>query len=155
IGGPPGETLVISVARLPDAGTPGGGRPGEEAAKGLAPLLPQGATPEPVYDHASPGGGAMAGGREALPVGIGLCFLVITAFLRDVRAGVVHSLSVPVTLSITFLFMRLAHQTLNLMSLGGMAVAIGLVIDDAIVIVEAIAYHQSLGKSSRDAAADG
>jgi CzcA family heavy metal efflux pump len=155
IGGPRGETVVISVARLPDASTPDVVRRVEAAAKALAPVLPKGATLEPVYDQASLVEESMASVRDAILVGIALCFLVITAFLRDVRAGVVHSLSVPVTLSITFLFMRLAHQTLNLMSLGGMAVAIGLVIDDAIVIVEAIAYHQSLGKSSRDAAADG
>ena len=155
IGGPKGETVVISVARLPDASTPDVVRRVEEAARALAPSLPKGATIEPVYDQASLVEESMANVRDAILVGIGLCFIVIAAFLRDARAGVVHSLSVPVTLSITFLFMRLAHQTLNLMSLGGMAVAIGLVIDDAIVIVEAIAYHKSLGKSARDAAEAG
>jgi CzcA family heavy metal efflux pump len=155
IGGPRGETVVVSVARLPDASTPDVVRRVEAAARALGPVLPKGATLTPVYDQASLVEESMASVRDAILVGIGLCFLVITAFLRDVRAGVVHSLSVPVTLSITFLFMRLARQTLNLMSLGGMAVAIGLVIDDAIVIVEAIAYHQSLGKSPADAARDG
>ncbi len=155
VGGPRGETVVISVARLADASTPEVVRRVEAAVAALAPVLPKGATIEPVYDQASLVEESMKSVRDAILVGIGLCFLVIAAFLRDLRAGVVHSLSVPVTLSITFLFMRLARQTLNLMSLGGMAVAIGLVIDDAIVIVEAIAYHQSLGKSSKDAAADG
>jgi multidrug efflux pump subunit AcrB len=155
IGGPRGETVVVSVARLPDASTSDVVRRVEEAARALAPVLPKGATLTPVYDQATLVEESMASVRDAILVGIGLCFLVITAFLKDVRAGVVHSLSVPVTLSITFLFMRLARQTLNLMSLGGMAVAIGLVIDDAIVIVESIAYHQSLGKTPADAAADG
>ncbi len=155
IGGPSGETVVISVARLPDASTPDVVRRVEEAARALAPSLPKGATLEPVYDQASLVEESMASVRDAILIGIFLCFLVITVFLRDVRAGVVHSLSVPVTLSITFVFMRVAHQTLNLMSLGGMAVAIGLVIDDAIVIVEAIAFHRSLGKSPEDASAAG
>jgi CzcA family heavy metal efflux pump len=155
VGGPAGETVVISVARLPDASTPDVVRRVEEAALALAPSLPKGATLEPVYDQASLVEESMASVRDAILIGIFLCFLVITTFLRDVRAGVVHSLSVPVTLSITFVFMRVAHQTLNLMSLGGMAVAIGLVIDDAIVIVEAIAFHRSLGKSPEDAAAAG
>jgi multidrug efflux pump subunit AcrB len=155
IGGPRGETVVISVARLPDASTPDVVRRVIAAASALSPTLPPGATLEPVYDQASLVEESMASVRDAILVGIGLCFVVIAAFLRDPRAGVVHSLSVPVTLSITFLFMRLGHQTLNLMSLGGMAVAIGLVIDDAIVIVEAIAYHKSLGKSARDAAMEG
>jgi CzcA family heavy metal efflux pump len=155
IGGPRGETVVVSVARAPDASTTEVVEGVLGAARGLAPSLPVGATLEPVYDQASLVRESMASVRDAILIGIILCFGVITAFLRDARAGVVHSLSVPVTLSITFLFMRLARQTLNLMSLGGMAVAIGLVIDDAIVIVEAIAYHKSLGKSAREAAAAG
>ena len=114
-----------------------GGRPGARAD------APEGATLTPVYDQATLVEESMANVRDAILVGIGLCFLVITA-LPPRRAGRADALlSVPVTLSITFLFMRLAHQTLNLMSLGGMAVAIGLVIDDAIVIVEAIAYTRA------------
>jgi CzcA family heavy metal efflux pump len=155
IGGPRGETVVISVARLPDASTPEVVSRVEAAAQALKASLPKGATIEPVYDQATLVEESMASVRDAILLGILLCLAVITAFLRDLRAGIVHSLSVPVTLSITFLFMRLAHQSLNLMSLGGMAVAIGLVIDDAIVIVEAIAYHKSLGKSAQQAAADG
>jgi CzcA family heavy metal efflux pump len=155
IGGPKGETVAISVARLPDASTPEVVERIQAVARGLAPSLPKGAALDPVYDQALLVHESMASVRDAILLGVLLCFGVITLFLKDVRAGVVHSLSVPVTLSITFLFMRLGHQTLNLMSLGGMAVAIGLVIDDAIVIVESIAYHKSLGKSAADASAHG
>src|SRR5260370_42065518 len=64
--------------------------------------------------------------RDAYLVGIGLCAAVIALFLKSPRVGILAALTVPVTLAITFLAMRLAQQTLNLMSLGGMAGAIGL-----------------------------
>src|SRR5262249_42348133 len=72
-------------------------------------------------------------------------------FLRDARAGVLAALSVPATLVVTFLAMEVGGQSLNLMSLGGMAVAIGLVIDDAIVVVEAIMRRLEEGEAPRDA----
>ena len=97
----------------------------------------------------------MSGVRDAIVAGILLCALVIALFLRDLRAGIQAALAVPLTLAITFLCMKLAHQTLNLMSLGGMAVAIGLVVDDAIVIVEAIAHHRDQGAAPAEAAALG
>ncbi|HEY8074694.1 MAG TPA: efflux RND transporter permease subunit [Labilithrix sp.] len=65
------------------------------------------------------------------------------------------AIAVPLTLAIVFVAMRVAGQTLNLMSLGGMAVAIGLVVDDAIVMVEAIARHRDAGASPADAAGAG
>jgi multidrug efflux pump subunit AcrB len=97
----------------------------------------------------------MSSVRDAILIGILLCALVIAIFLRDVRAGLQAALAVPLTLAVTFVCMKVAHQTLNLMSLGGMAVAIGLVVDDAIVIVEAIAHHRDRGLDPVQAAARG
>jgi multidrug efflux pump subunit AcrB len=88
-------------------------------------------------------------------LGVVLCAAVIALFLRDWRAGLVAAAAVPVTLAISFVAMRVAHQTLNLMSLGGMAVAIGLVVDDAIVVVEAIARARDAGADAPTAAARG
>ncbi|HVY49257.1 MAG TPA: efflux RND transporter permease subunit, partial [Minicystis sp.] len=153
--GPRGEAVVISVARLPDASAPDVVERAEAAVRALAPSLPKGATIEPVYDQALLVRAAMGSVRDAILLGIALCFATIALFLRDARAGLVDSLTVPLTLAVTFVIMRAAHQTLNLMSLGGMAVAIGLVIDDAIVVVEAIAHHRSLGKDVGAAAVDG
>jgi multidrug efflux pump subunit AcrB len=76
--------------------------------------------------------------RDAILIGIALCVAVIALFLRDVRGGLVAALAVPLTLGITFIPVHLLGQSLNLMSMGGLAVAIGLVVDDAIVVVEAI-----------------
>ena len=84
--------------------------------------------------------------RDAILVGIVLCAAVIALFLRDVRAGLLAALAgADHARDHASCAMRLAGQTLNLMSLGGMAVAIGLVVDDAIVMIEAIARQRDAG----------
>ena len=155
IGGPNGETVSLSVARLSGASTPEVVDSAVAAARRLLPSLPQGVTLVPVYDQASLVREAMGSVRDAILFGIVLCAGVIAIFLRDLRAGIFAAFTVPVTLAITFGAMRVAHQTLNLMSLGGMAVAIGLVVDDAIVMVEAITRHRDEGEDPRTAAANG
>ncbi|MES1176436.1 MAG: efflux RND transporter permease subunit [Myxococcales bacterium] len=155
VGGPRGNTIAISVARLPGASTPEVVDRALAAVAALRPSLPAGALIEPVYDQANLVRDAMSSVRDAILLGIVFCAAVIALFLRDLRAGIQPALAVPVTLAITFVCMKLAQQTLNLMSLGGMAVAIGLVVDDAIVIVEAIAHHRDRGKSPLEAAALG
>ncbi|MDP9148595.1 MAG: efflux RND transporter permease subunit, partial [Myxococcota bacterium] len=155
VGGPRGETVVLSVARLPGASTTDVVEGAIAAAAGLASSLPPGVTLTPVYDQARLVRESMASVRDAIIVGIVLCAVVIAVFLRDARAGLLAGLTVPLTLAMTFLGMRVAGQTLNLMSLGGMAVAIGLVVDDAIVMIEAIARHRDAGANVRDAALAG
>ena len=155
IGGPRGPTVGISVARLPGASTPDVVARAIAAANALGPSLPPGVVIEPVYDQASLVTESMAGVRDAILLGIALCAVVIALFLRDIRAGLMAGVMVPITLAIVFVAMRVAGQTLNLMSLGGMAVAIGLVVDDAIVMIEAIALQRDEGASAADAAVKG
>ncbi len=81
--------------------------------------------------------------RDAIVVGGFFSVLVLLAFLRSWRATLISALAIPTTLSITFLFLHWTGATLNLMSLGGLAVAIGLIIDDTVVVVENIARHLS------------
>ena len=154
-GGPRGETVVFSVARLPGASTTDVVENAISAANSLTSSLPAGVTLTPVYDQARLVRDSMASVRDAILLGIALCALVIALFLRDARAGLLAGLTVPLTLAITFAAMRVAGQTLNLMSLGGMAVAIGLVVDDAIVMIEAIARHRDGGADVRTAALQG
>lgn len=153
VSGPRGATVVVSVSRSPGAGTPEVVRAVEEVARGLA--LPDGVTLEPVYDQADLVEESLASVREAILVGIALCLVVLGLSLRDVRAGVIAAATVPVVLASTFLVMQLVGATLNLMSLGGMAIAVGLVIDDAIIVLEAIARRLEHGEAPDEAAAKG
>lgn len=155
VGGPRGETVSVSVARLPGASTPDVVDGAKAAIVALGPTLPSGVTIDPVYDQASLVHESMASVRDAILLGIALAAAVIALFLRDLRAGAIAAASVPLALAMTFVAMAVAHQTLNLMSLGGMAVAIGLVVDDAIVVIEAVARHRDAGEPPFEAAAKG
>jgi CzcA family heavy metal efflux pump len=155
IGGPRGKTVVLSVARLPGTSTTDVVERAVAAAGDLSASLPAGVTLTPVYEQAQLVRESMASVRDAIVLGIVLCAGVIALFLRDVRAGLLAGLTVPLTLAVSFAAMRVAGQTLNLMSLGGMAVAIGLVVDDAIVMIEAIARHRDAGEGIRTATVAG
>jgi len=117
--------------------------------------FPAGVSVTPVYDQAALVDESMRSVRDAILLGIALCVAVIALFLRDLRAGLVAAAAVPLTLGITFVPMSLLGQSLNLMSMGGLCVAIGLVIDDAIVVVEATRRRLERGQTAADAARDG
>ena len=74
--------------------------------------------------------------RDSVLIGVALAVLVLWLFLRDLRVTFVASIAVPVVLAITILLLDLANKSINIMTLGGMAAAVGLVIDDGIVMVE-------------------
>src|SRR5438309_8875372 len=110
----------------------------------IAPTLPPGVHLKPVYDQAELVRAAVHSVRDAMLVGAALAVLVLLAFLRHGRITAISATSIPLTLAITVFVMRMLGQTFNLMTLGAMAIAIGLVIDDAVVITENIARHLRL-----------
>src|SRR5262249_38829079 len=124
--GPDGDVVVVSVSRTPGASAP---QVAAAARAALASLVDRHALPstvsiEPVYDQSELIDDAMRGVRDAILLGIALSMVVLAVFLRDPRAGAAAAIAVPITLVATFGAMRLLGQTLNLMSLGGLAVAI-------------------------------
>jgi CzcA family heavy metal efflux pump len=118
----------------------------ERALREMTHTLPSGLELEKVYDLAGFVSDAMSSVRDAILVGGLLAVLVLFAFLRAWRITLVAALTLPITVVATFAFMRLFGETINLMSMGGLAVAIGLVIDDAVVVVENIHRHLARGK---------
>ncbi len=90
--------------------------------------------------------------RDAVIVGVILAALVLLLFLRDWKMTLIAALAVPVVLAITALLLNILHQSFNIMTLGGMAAAVGLVIDDAIVMSEHI-VRRLRGNASGDARA--
>ncbi|HLX07623.1 MAG TPA: efflux RND transporter permease subunit [Thermoanaerobaculia bacterium] len=109
----------------------------------IAPALPSGLHISKVYDLAEFVAGAIANVRDAILIGGLLAVVVLIVFLGDWRMTAIAALTLPLTVAATFLFMRLFGESINLMSMGGLAVAIGLVIDDAVVVVENV--HRRLG----------
>lgn len=153
VAAPEGDAVQVSVSRLPGASTPD---VVQAVLLSVRPLrLPHGMRLVTVYDQGALVREAVAGVRDAILLGVLLTGSVLALFLSDRRAGLLAALSVPVTLIATFAVMKVTGQSLNLMSLGGLAVAIGLVIDDAIVVVEAVAARRERGAGLRDALAEG
>jgi len=89
-------------------------------------------------------------------LGAVLAMIVVLAFLGSLRKSFVIGLSIPLAVLFTFVLMGLGGLTLNVISLGGLALGVGLLLDNAIVMLENISRHkEKLGKSSQDAAHDG
>ena len=108
-----------------------------------------------VYDLAEFVTESIASVRDAIAIGAALAVLILFFFLRDVRTTLVAATSLPLSVIGTFFFLKVFGGTLNLMSLGGLAIAIGLIIDDAVVIIENIYRHLGLGESREIAAERG
>jgi CzcA family heavy metal efflux pump len=118
------------------------------AARGEAP---PGVEIHPVYDQGVLVRTAIANVRDAILVGGAFSILVLLVFLKSLRATLIAASAIPLSLIITFLFLYLTGDTLNLMSLGGLAVAIGLIIDDTVVVMENIARHLAEGQTGDEA----
>jgi CzcA family heavy metal efflux pump len=112
----------------------------------ITPKLPPGVTITPVYNQADLVRQSLGGVRDAIIIGMFLAVMILWAFLSSWRITLVAGISIPLSVLITFAIMSSLGQSLNLMSLGGIAVAIGLIIDDAIVVVENVARHFMLSR---------
>src|SRR4029079_13390043 len=101
----------------------------------------------PFYDQSDLVNDSIKSVRDAVLVGLMLASLIMVLFLRDWGTSLVAGLVIPATLAITFIALRALGESFNLMTLGGLAAAVGLVIDDAIVAVEHIVLHPHAGQS--------
>jgi len=113
----------------------------ERAAETLRRTLPAGVRLKAVYDQASLVREATKSVRDAMLVGAMLAVAILFVFLRRARITAISAASIPLTMAITVFVMWCIGQTFNLMTLGAMAIAIGLVIDDAVVVTENIVRH--------------
>jgi len=117
----------------------------------LQSKLPRGVHLVPFYDQSELVRESIASVRDAILIGLVLACIILFLFLRDWRSSLIAGLVIPVTVAVTILFLWLIGQSFNLMTLGGLAAAIGLVIDDAIVVVENVIVHRDSGESRIDA----
>ena len=135
---------LINITRQTGGNTPDIADSVAQIAAALAPSLPPGVHLKPVYDQAALVRDAVRSVRDAMLIGAVLAVIILLLFLRHVRITAISATSIPLTMVITVFVMRLIGQSFNLMTLGAMAIAIGLVIDDAVVITENIARQLAL-----------
>ncbi|WP_321472645.1 efflux RND transporter permease subunit [uncultured Paludibaculum sp.] len=95
---------------------------------------------------------SISGVVESILIGLALSVAVLVGFLKSWRTTLVASIVIPIAVLIAIVCMRLFHMSFNLMTLGGLAACIGVVIDDAIVMVENIIVHLSMGLTPSAAA---
>ncbi len=108
--------------------------------------LPPGIEIKPFYDQSIIVADSIKSVRDAILLGLVLASIILVVFLRDWGTSIVAGLVIPVTVLVTFIALRMLNQSFNLMTLGGLAAAVGLVIDDAIVVVENIVLHRDAGE---------
>ena len=117
----------------------------------LKAKLPKGVELKPFYDQSQLVRDSIASVRDAILIGLVLACVILFLFLRDWRSSIIAGLVIPVTVAVAVLFLWMLGESFNLMTLGGLAAAIGLVIDDAIVVVENIVMHRDAGEDRVEA----
>ena len=140
------DAVLLNIARQPSSNTVAVADAVAAEVDQLRQKLPQGVTLQPFYDQSQLVRDAIASVRDAIFIGLILACIVLFLFLRDWSSSLVAGLVIPVTIAVTVLVLRMIGQSFNLMTLGGLAAAIGLVIDDAIVVVENIVLHRDSGE---------
>ncbi len=141
------NAVLISVARQPDSNTVTVADAVDAQLQQLRQKLPPGVKLEPFYDQSQLVRDAISSVRDAIFIGLILACLILFVFLHDWTSSLIAGLVIPVTVAVTILVLWIIGQSFNLMTLGGLAAAIGLVIDDAIVVVENIVMHRDSGES--------
>src|SRR3954468_9439993 len=143
--------VLLNVDRQPDANTVTVVDELTAELKAVRPLLPKDVQISTFYDQSLLVRESIKSVRDAILLGLLLSVAILYAFLRNWGTTFVAIMVIPVTVLATFLVMWLVGLSFDLMTLGGVAAAIGLVIDDAIVVVENIYTHISRGQGRREA----
>jgi cobalt-zinc-cadmium resistance protein CzcA len=112
-----------------------------EAIEDIRRTLPKGVTLRLVYDQSTLIETALGGVSRAIAVGAGLVVLVLFTLLGHWRAALLVTLTVPLSIALSGLLLRVAGIGINTMTLGGLAIAVGLLVDAAIIVTENVVHH--------------
>jgi CzcA family heavy metal efflux pump len=145
------QAVLVNITRQPSSNTVAVADAVATQVAELRHKLPEGVRLEPYYDQSQIVRDSISSVRDAIFIGLILACIILFLFLRDWTSSLIAGLVIPVTVAITILVLWMIGQSFNLMTLGGLAAAIGLVIDDAIVVVENIVMHRDAGQRRADA----
>ncbi len=143
--------VLLNIFRQPSSNTVAVADGVSRELEDIRKTLPAGVKVQTFYDQSQLVRDSIASVRDAILIGLILAAIILVFFLRDWGSSLVAGLVIPATIAITLIFLRTLGQSLNLMTLGGLAAAVGLVIDDAIVVVENIVLHRDSGQSRAEA----
>ncbi len=140
--------VLINLTRQPSANTVAIAAGVRQLFAERPELLPKDVRWTTFYDQAEFVSDSVNGVRDAILIGVVLAGLVLLVFLRSVRIALVAVSTIPLTVAIVLLALGITGQTINLMTLGGIAAALGLIADDAIVVAESIQRHREEGSTA-------
>jgi len=140
------NAVLLSITRQPSSNTVAVADAVAQEVANLQKILPQGVKLELFYDQSQLVRDSISSVRDAICIGLALACVILFLFLRDWTSALIAGLVIPVTIAITILVLWIIGESFNLMTLGGMAAAIGLIIDDAIVVVENVVMHRDGGE---------
>src|SRR5246500_2270032 len=143
--------ILLNINRQPDSNTVQVANEVHDEVARIQSSLPPGTQLQSFYDQSLIVSESIKSVRDAILLGLILASVILVVFLRDWGTSLVAGLVIPVTVLVTFIALKLMGETFDLMTLGGLAAAVGLVIDDAIVVVENIVLHRDLGQSRLEA----
>jgi CzcA family heavy metal efflux pump len=143
--------VLLNIYRQPDSNTVSVADQVYKELEQIRRSVPPGVSLQPFYDQSLVVRDSIKSVRDAILIGLVLAGTILVLFLRDWGSSLVAGLVIPATIAITFIALRVLGQSFNLMTLGGLAAAVGLVIDDAIVVVENIVLHRDAGQSRSQA----
>jgi CzcA family heavy metal efflux pump len=143
--------VLLNLFRQPDSNTVTVSDTVDRELEQIRRTLPAGVRLQTFYNQSTLVRDSIASVRDAIVVGLILAAIILVLFLRDWGSSLVAGLVIPATIAITLIALRALGQSFNLMTLGGLAAAVGLVIDDAIVVVENIVLHRDSGQSRAEA----
>jgi len=143
--------VLLNITRQPTSNTVAVADAVAAEIKTLQTKLPPDVKLQPFYDQSELVRASISSVRDAIVIGLILACAVLFLFLRDWTSSLIAGLVIPVTVAVTILALWTIGESFNLMTLGGLAAAIGLVIDDAIVMVENIVLHRDSGESRTEA----
>ena len=149
------RALVLAVLRQPDANTVDVVDGVRASLDGLRAALPPGAKLEVFLDRSKSIRAAVHDVQESLAIAIGLVVLVCFLFLRRISATLIPTIAVPISLCVAFSLMYALGYGIDNVTLLGLTIAVGLVVDDAIVVLEAIVRHIEEGMAPIPAAIRG
>lgn len=142
------ESILIAVIKQPNSNLIDVSNKMKEKIAGLEKILPKGVTIKPYYVQADFVNDSVKSVTDSLWIGLLLAIIVAIIFLRSFKASATILIIIPVTLGATVIWLYAIGYTLNIMTIGAIAAAIGLIIDDAIVVVEQI--HRTHEESPGD-----
>ncbi|MCX7054178.1 MAG: efflux RND transporter permease subunit [Proteobacteria bacterium] len=149
------ESIELAVYKEGDANTVALANGVRARIKELEKSLPEGTRLQQVYDQSTFIAAAISEVKTSALIGGLLAILVLYAFLRDARATLISSIAIPVSVLGTFVLMYAFDITLNIMSLGGIALAVGMLVDNAVVVLESIVRNHEKGMTRVEAARRG